>query len=199
MIMMKRFFCIVLMIMVSLGAVIVCTANNKENLANDNTFLLVVDKSKESYGTQLENDIYTQFEKQLNVMVLKESDVRDRIKNDDLEKISQLEQPELLDLATKSGVKFVLVVEILPTKSDFREILFYQAIKSEATLKVRLYDAVKKQYVLTEEVASTSTNKTMLPYTFIGKKKTVLEAVHKAAFIAVQKVNDGLDMNSYQK
>lgn len=195
----KRFFCIVLMIMVSLGAVIVCTANNKKDLSNDSTLLLVVDKSKESYGSQLKNDLYTQFEKQLNVMVLKENDVRDRIKNDDLEKISQLEQPELLELATKSGVKFVLVAEILPTKSDFREILFYQVIKSEATLKVRLYDAVKKQYVLIEEVASTGTNTTMLPYTFVGKKKTVLEAVHKATIIAVQKVNDSLDMNSYQK
>ena len=195
----KRFFCIVLMIMVSLGAVIVCTANNKKDLSNDSTLLLVVDKSKESYGSQLKNDLCTQFKKQLNVMVLKENDVRDRIKNDDLEKISQLEQPELLELATKSGVRFVIVAEILPTKSDFREILFYQAIKSEATLKVRLYDAVKKQYVLIEEVASTGTNTTMLPYTFVGKKKTVLEAVHKATIIAVQKVNDSLDMNSYQK
>jgi len=95
-----------------------------------------------------------------------------------------------LELAGKTGANRVLVVEILPTKSNFREVLFYKAIESEATIKVRLYDAVKKQYVLTEEVTSTGTNKTIIPYTFVGKKVTVLEAVHKAVVIVVQKINE---------
>jgi hypothetical protein len=190
---MKKVFCIILSMIVSFGAVIVCTASDNGELPNDNALLLVIDKSKESYGSQLQNDVYTQLEKQLHVIVLKESDVKDRIKNDNCKEISQLEQPELLELASKAGVKFVLVVEIMPTKSDFKEILFYQAIKSEATLKVRLYDAIKKRYVLVEEMASTGINKTMFPYTFVGKKKTVLEAVHRTTSIVVEKVNCSLD------
>lgn len=190
---MKKVLCIILTIIVSLGAVMVCTASNNKDLSNDKALLLVIDKSKESYGNQLRNDVYTQLEAQLPVIVLKESDVKDRIKNDDCKEISQLEKPELLELASKMGVKFVLVVEILPAKSDFKEILFYQAIKSEATLKVRLYDATQKRYVLVEEMASTGTNKTMFPYTFVGKKKTVLEAVHKTASIVAERVNCTLD------
>lgn len=190
---MKKVLCIILTIIISFGAVMVCTASNNKDLSNDQALLFVIDKSKESYGGQLRNDVYTQLEAQLHVIVLKESDVKERIKNDDCKEISQWEQPELLDLASKMGVKFVLVVEILPAKSDFKEILFYQAIKSEATLKVRLYDATQKRYVMVEEMASTGINKTMFPYTFVGKKKTVLEAVHKTANIVAERVNRTLD------
>lgn len=192
---MKKVLCIILTVIVSLGAVMVCTASNNKDLSNDKALLFVIDKSKESYGSQLQNDVYTQLEAQLPVIVIKESDVKEKIKNDECKEISQLEQPELLELASKMGVKFVLVVEILPTKSDFKEILFYQAIKSEATLKVRLYDATQKRYVLVEEMAGIGSNKTMFPYTFVGKKKTVLEAVHKTASIVAERVNCTLDDN----
>jgi hypothetical protein len=191
--MMKKVFCIILIISACFGSVLACSANENKDVSDEGTLLLVVDKSKESYGSQLKNDVYTQLEKQLKVPVIKERELQGIMKSDSLEDISKAEQPELLELAAKTGANLVLVVEILPTKSDFREILFYQAIKSEATLKVRLYDAVKKQYVLAEEVASTGTNKTMIPYTFVGKKITVLEAVHKAADIVAQKINQRLD------
>lgn len=46
--------------------------------------------------------------------------------------------------------------------------------------------------VLNEEVVGTDTNKTVIPYTFVGKKVYVLEAVHKAAAIAAQKINQSL-------
>jgi hypothetical protein len=43
--------------------------------------------------------------------------------------------------------------------------------------------------VLSEDVAGTDTNKTFIPYTSVGKKVTVLEAIHKATDMAAQKVN----------
>jgi hypothetical protein len=192
---MKKAFSISLMIMICFGSVLICLANENKDVSDENTLLLVVDKSKESYGSQLKNDVYTQLETQLKVPLIKERELQNIMKSDSLEDMSKAEQPELLELAGKTGANLVLVVEILPTKSDFKEILFYQAIKSEATFKVRLYDPIKKQYVLAEEVASTATNKTMIPSTFVGKKITVLEAVHKAAAIVAQKINQRLDIS----
>jgi hypothetical protein len=192
---MKKAFSISLMIMICFGSVLICLANENKDVSDENTLLLVVDKSKESYGSQLKNDVYTQLETQLKVPLIKERELQNIMKSDSLEDMSKAEQPELLELAGKTGANLVLVVEILPTKSDFKEILFYQAIKSEATFKVRLYDPIKKQYVLAEEVASTATNKTMIPSTCVGKKITVLEAVHKAAAIVAQKINQRLDIS----
>ena len=193
--MMKAVLCIILIILVCFGSVLVCLANENKDVSAEGILLLVADKSKETYGSQLKNDVYTQLERQLKVPVIKERELQGMTKSDGLEDMSKAEQPELLELAVKNGANLVLVVEILPTKSDFREILFYQAIKSEATLKVRLYDAVKKQYVLAEEIASTGSNTTMIPYTFVGKKITVLETVHKAADIVAQKINQRLGIS----
>lgn len=178
----KRSLCGIVMMMACLGATVVCWASDNKEV----TALVVIDKSKEPYGIELKNEVYTYLEKELKVVVTKENKLQDIMKNNDF---GRGEKPELLDLAAKTGANLVLVVEIQPVKSDFTEILFYQAIKSEATLKVRLYDAIKKQYVLTEEIASTGINKTFIPYTFVGKKVTVLEAVRKAGVIVAQKVN----------
>ena len=186
----RKLVCAFLMMMVCFGSILDCSANNNNDGSGEVTLLVVVDKSKESYGTQLKSEVYSQLEQQLKVPIIKESELQDVIKSNGFEKISEAEKPELLELAGKTGANRVLVVEILPTKSNFREVLFYKAIESEATIKVRLYDAVKKQYVLTEEVTSTGTNKTIIPYTFVGKKVTVLEAVHKAVVIVVQKINE---------
>jgi len=186
----RKLVCAFLMMMVCCGSILVCSANNGKDGSDEVTLLVVVDKSKESYGAQLKSEVYSQLEQQLKVPILKESELQDVIKNNGFEKISGAEKPELSELAGKTSANRVLVVEILPTKSDFREILFYKAIESQATMKVRLYDAVKNQYVLTEEVTSTGTNKTIIPYTFVGKKVTVLEAVHKAVVIVAQKINE---------
>ncbi len=181
----KRSLCGILMIMVCLGGTVVCWASDNKEV----TALVVVDKSKEPYGIELKNEVYTHLEEELKVIVVKENELQDVMKNNGFGDFGRAEKPELSDLAIKTGANLVLVVEIQPAKSDFTEILFYQAIKSEATLKVRLYDAITKQYVLTEEIASTGTNKTFIPYTFVGKKVTVVEAVRKAVVIVAQKIN----------
>ncbi|CUH94713.1 hypothetical protein P22_0779 [Propionispora sp. 2/2-37] len=178
-------FGILIMIMSSMGVVSVSLAQEHNDMFEQNILLAVVDKSKETYGSQLQQKVFAALKKHLESKVLldRELPVGD-ITND----LSKAERPELLKLANKTGAKQVLVVEILPAKSDFREILFYKAIKSEATLKIRLYDVITQQYVLVDEVSGMATNKTYIPYTFVGKKVTVLEAVHKAADIAGQKV-----------
>lgn len=178
----KRSLCGFVIMMVCLGGTVVCCASDNKEV----TALVVVDKSKEPYGIELKNEVYTYLEKEVKVAVKKENELQDIMKSNDF---GRSEKPELSDLAVKTGANLVLVVEIQPTKSDFTEILSYRAIKSEATLKVRLYDAIKKQYVLTEEIATTGTNKTFIPCTFVGKKVTVLEAVRKAVVIVAQKVN----------
>lgn len=181
----KRSLCVIIMMMVCCGSTLVCWAHDK----NDVTILLVVDKSKESYGMELKDEVHTYLETELKTAVTKENELQDIMKNSSFAEIGNAEKPELSDLAAKTGAKLILVVEILPTKSDIRQIVFYQAIKSEATLKVRLYDAIKKQYVLAEEIGSVDSNKTYIPYTFVGKKVTVVQAVHKAVVIVAQKVN----------
>ena len=181
----RRSLCAIIMMMVCFGATVVCWANDYKDVAA----VVVVDKSKESYGIELKNEVYTHLEKELKTVVIKENELQDIMKSNGFEDIGRAEKQDLSKLAAKTGANLVLVVEILPTKSDITQIIFYQAIKSEATLKVRLYDVVKNQYVLAEEIGSVSINKTYIPYTFVGKKVTVVEAVRKAVIIAAQKVN----------
>lgn len=186
---MKKNLQLILIMMICVVGTGVCSASDNNNLPQEKVLLVVVDKSKEAYGIQLKNQVYDQLEKQLKFSIVPKNKLQEIDKDNDLEKITEAEKPELSDLAAKNSVNRLLVVEILPTKSDFSEILFYQAIKSEATIKVRLYDAVEKQYILTAEIGSTDTNTTIIPYTFVGRKVTVLEAVHKAVDIVVQKIN----------
>ena len=189
---MGKIFSIIVVLMISFSSIVVCSAMDKKDVTDEVVLLVVADESRETYGLQLKNEVYTQLEKQLKIAICKDSESQDKITNYSFGEISKAEKPDLLELAAKKGVNMVLVVEILPTKSDFSEILFYQSIKSEATIKVRLYDAVKQQYVLTEEIGSTGINKTIIPYTFVGKKVTVVEAVHKATTIVAQRVNQTL-------
>ena len=189
---MGKIFGIIVMIIISFSSIVVCSAMDKKDVTDEGILLVVADESRETYGLQLKNEVYTQLEKQLKIAICKDSESQEKITNYSFGEISKAEKPELLALAAKTGVNKVLVVEILPTKSDFSEILFYQSIKSEATIKVRLYDAVAQQYVLTEEIRSTGLNKTIIPYTFVGKKGTVVEAVQKATTIVAQRVNQTL-------
>lgn len=188
----RKIFSIIVMIMISFSSIVVCSAMDEKDVTDEVVLLVVADESRETYGIQLKNEVYTQLEKQLKIAICKDSESQDKITNYSFGEISKAEKPDLFALAAKTGVNKVLVVEILPTKSDFSEILFYQSIKSEATIKVRLYDAVKQQYVLTEEIRSTGLNKTIIPYTFVGKKVTVVEAVQKATTIVAQRVNQAL-------
>jgi len=189
--MMKKisgFLSVFLVILIYFGAPFSCLANDTQSVSNQEVLLLIVDKSKETYGTQLQNEVFTQLKKQLKAAVMKESELLNQ-SGHEIDKIAKAEQPELLELAKKTGADQVLVVEIWPVKSDFSDIVFYKAIRSDATLRIRLYDMARKQYVLSEDVAGTDTNKTFIPYTSVGKKVTVLEAIHKATDMAAQKVN----------
>lgn len=183
------FFSTMFVLMICFGLITVCTANESKSVSDKGMLLIVVDKSKESYGDQLKNEVYTQLKNQLKCPLLEESGLQNSMNSHEYDEISKAEQLQLLELANKKGTNQVLVVEILPTKSEFNDSIIYKAIKSEATLKVRLYDRATKQYVENEEVVGIGTNKTYIPYTGVGKKVTVLEAVHQATELIAQKVN----------
>lgn len=182
-------FSTLLVVMICVGLIAVCTANESKSVCDKGMLLVVVDKSKESYGDQLRNEVYTQLKSQLKCSLLEESGLQNSMSSHEYDEISKAEQSQLLELANKKGTNQVLVVEILPTKSEFNDSIFYKAIKSEATLRVRLYDRATKQYIENEEVVGIGTNKTYIPYTGVGKKVTVLEAVHQATDLVAQKVN----------
>lgn len=185
----KCLFYAAAVLMISAGAAVSCYANGYEDNQTPEIFLIVTDASKEAYGTQLKDEVFSQLRNQLNGSVHQESETENQNTSNKTNKINWTEAADLLELANRSGANRIVVVEILPIKSDFSDILFYKAIKSEATLRIRLYDAVKRQYILTEEVAGTGINKTYIPYTSVGKKQTVWEAVRKAAKAAAEKVN----------
>jgi CRISPR/Cas system-associated exonuclease Cas4 (RecB family) len=175
--------------MISVGVPVSCYASEYKDIKTQEIFLIVIDSSKETYGTQLKNEVYSQLRNQLKVSVNKESEIKHQSVNSEISKINWAEKAELLELANQTGSNQILVVEILPSKSDFSDILIYKSIKSEATLRIRLFDAVKKQYILTEEVAGTGVNKTYIPYTSVGKKTTVWEAVQNATKAAAREIN----------
>lgn len=150
--------------------------------ANSGTLLVVVDSSKETYGPELREDVSTQIKKQLQGIVKEQPESKDAAN------LVLAERSELQKLAEMSGMAKILIVEILPIKTDFSELLFYKALQSEATLRVRLYDAAKNQYLLTEETSGKAANKTYIPYTSVGKKPTVLKAVRQAAADAAKKI-----------
>ncbi|SFL51992.1 hypothetical protein [Pelosinus propionicus] len=186
------FLSVFFIILIYYGAALSCLANDIQSISNQEVLLLIVDKSKETYGTQLQSEIFTQLKKQLKAEVMKESELINQSRHE-IDEIAKVEQSGLLDLAKKIGADQVLVVEILPVKSDFSDIAFYKAIRSEVTLSIRLYDVARKQYVLFEDVAGTDTNKTVIPYTSVGKKVTVLEAIHKATYKAAEMVNQNAE------
>ncbi len=182
------FYAVVILVVIA-GVTVSCYANEYKASQRPEILLIVTDSSKEAYGTQLKNEVFSQLRNQLNVSVNQENEFKNQNTNKVTNKINWAETTELLELANRSGSNQIVVVEILPIKSDFSDILFYKAIKSEATLRIRLYDAIKGQYILTDEVAGTGINKTYIPYTSVGKKQTVWEAVCKATKAAAEKIN----------
>jgi len=185
-------FSVIAAILLCFGTTVFCFANENESAIDQGAILLVVvDQSKETYGTELKNEVYNHLKSQVKGFIKEEKPLfNSRDNNDD--KIAKAEQFELLKLANDKDAKQVLVVEILPTKSDFTDIILYKAIKSEATLNIRLYDRATNHYMLNETVSGIDTNKTYIPYTGVGKKRTVLAAVHKATDIVVQKINQSV-------
>lgn len=185
----KCLFYAVVVVVVIVGVTVSCYANEYKASQRPEILLIVTESSKEPYGTQLKNEVFSQLRNQLNGSVNQESEIKSQNTNNETNEINWAETTELLELANRSGSNQIVVVEILPIKSDFSDILFYKAIKSEATLRIRLYDAVKRQYILKDEVVGIGINKTYIPYTSVGKKQTVWEAVRKAAKAAAEKIN----------
>ncbi len=180
---------VVVVVMISVGVTVNCYAAEYNGSQRPEILLIVTDSSREAYGTQLKNKIFSQLRDRLNGSVNQESEAENQDPNNGTNKIKWAESDELSELAGRSGSNQIIVVEILPIKSNFSDILFYKAIKSEVTLRIRLYDAVKKQYILSDEVIGEGINKTYIPYTSVGKKQSVLEAVGKATRAAAEKIN----------
>ncbi|WP_312518902.1 hypothetical protein [Anaerospora sp.] len=172
---------LMLLVLITAGITGSCSANGRKDTKSQELLLIVADHSNETYGEELKKEVFTQLQNKLQVSVSKHSN--------EARTATWVEKPELLELTNQTGVNQVVVVEILPIKSDFSDILFYKAIRSEATLRIRLYDAVKSRYIVTQEVQGTARNITYIPYTSVGKKATVSEAVRKATEAAAQTIN----------
>lgn len=188
MIIVKKLFFICLLTILSLGLIPVCQASGKEAV-----ILAVVNHSKEAYGDQVKSEVCRQFDKQQLVSAVAEKDLKVITTMFGCDELSKAEKPELGKIAEKTGVNKVVIVEILPAMIQYNQIILYQVIKAEATLRIRVYDAGKAQYTLREDIAGQGNNQTFLPYTSLGTKPAVLEAVHRAALIATEKINQELD------
>lgn len=143
----------------------------------DAAALLIADSSKASFSDILREDVKTVFENELKVKAVTEKDGL---------KIAALEKGELAKAA--EGAQKVVVVEILPTTLGYEQMLICQRLNAQATLRVRVYDKNTAQYTFYEEISGKGDNKTFIPYTSIGTKPAVQEAVHNAAVAAAGKV-----------
>lgn len=175
---------LMLLVLVTVSVTGNCYANETKDAKTPEILLLVADYSEEAYGEELKKEAFLQLQNQMQVLVNKQSNEE--------RKVAWAEKAEFTEMADQADVNQVVVVEILPIKSDFSDILFYKAIRSEATIRIRLYDAAKRQYIVTQEVRGTGVNKTYLPYTSVGKKATVQEAVRKATAAAAQIINQSM-------
>ncbi|SFM27386.1 hypothetical protein [Pelosinus propionicus] len=149
---------------------------------------VVMDSCKEKYGNELKNEITAKLEKQLPGGEMISKDLRENT----LEKLQLGDQKDLNSLAKELGSKYVLTVEILPVKSDYSDLLYYKNIKTVATLRIRLYNTITQKYALSEDVIGRGSNTTWLPYTSIGKKPPVKEAVRKATEDGIKKINQSI-------
>lgn len=157
-------------------------------ISPENLRFVVVDSCHEKYGGQLKKEIISKLDKQMPDCEIDGSD----LKATTLEQLQLGDRQYLSTLAKDLGTNSILTVEILPVKSDYNDLLYYKNIKTVATLRVRLYNAVTKQYTLTEDIIGRGSNTTLIPYTSIGKKSPVREAVQKATDAGIQKINQSL-------
>jgi hypothetical protein len=167
------------------------SSTNPENIR-----FIVMDSSKETYGNEMKSEITAKLDKQLPGGEIVNKDLRENT----LEKLQLEDQQDLNSLAKELGTNSLLTVEILPIKSDYRDLLYYKNIKTVATLRVRLYNTITQKYTLIEDVIGRGSNTTWLPYTSIGKKSPVKEAVRKATDAGIKKINQSIaDSNALPK
>jgi len=180
----KRVIVVCLVAIFSIYLVQFCKVSAQESIR-----LVIVDHSKAAYGIQLKSEVGTQLEKQLSIRSTQENELREVIKGLGFEDISKAEKHELALITEKMGVNKIIIVEILPAMIEYNQIVLCQTIKADATLRIRLYDADKGQYVLREDSSGKGSNKTFIPYTSIGTKPAVKEAVHNATLVAANEIN----------
>jgi hypothetical protein len=173
---MNRIFCIFALLVSILTVIPVSAAPAKA----ESVPFIIVDSSKESYGSELKSLIAAQLGETLLSQQMELENLAPNMEPGDKE--------DLNNLARMVGANYILVVDILPIKVDFREVLMYKSLKTNAVLRVRLYNAVEKQYILKEDITGRGSNTTFIPGTSIGKKPAALEAVHKAAAATAQKL-----------
>lgn len=172
---MNRSFWILVVLFIVLAALPVSAAP-----ANPGSIpLIIVDSSKEPYGSELKSEIAAQLGKKLPCRPIE----LNLIKN-----LESGDKEDLNNLANAVGSDYILIVDILPIKVDFCEALVYKSLKTDATLRVRLYKSTEKQYIVNEDIAGQGSNTTLIPWTSIGKKPAALEAVHKAISATAQRI-----------
>ena len=188
---MYKSLCILVTMFVMLTFPVHASSTNPENIR-----FIVMDSSKETYGNELKSEITAKLNKQMPGGEIVSKDLRENT----LEKLQLEDQQDLNSLAKELGTNSLLTVEILPVKSDYRDLLYYKNIKTVATLRVRLYNAITQNYTLIEDVIGRGSNTTWLPYTSIGKKSPVKEAVRKATDAGIKKINQSIaDSNALPK
>jgi hypothetical protein len=149
---------------------------------------IVINSSKETYGNELKSEITAKLDKHIPGGEIVNEDLRENM----LEKLQLEDQQDLNSLAKELGTNSLLTVEILPVKSDYHDLLYYKNIKTVATLRVRLYNAITQKYTLIEDVIGRGSNTTWLPYTSIGKRSPVKEAVRKATDAGIKRINQSI-------
>ena len=115
----KCLFYVVVVLIVSAGVTVSCYADEYKGSQRPEILLIVTDSSKEAYGTQLKDEVFSQLRNQLNGSVNQESEIKNQNANNETNKIHWAETAELLEMANRSGSNQIVVVEILPIKSDF--------------------------------------------------------------------------------
>ena len=172
------FAVVVLLLFVTTSPLVFASAVVVPQNDEPEVLLVVDDLSQETYGAELKTLIYKQLQGKIAGLILAEG-----------VDATNLEQVDLQVLAQQKNARQILFVEILPTKSDFKDIICYKQLRSQATLKIRLYDRDNQKYLMREIVTGTDQNTTWIPYTGVGKKVTVQKAVQNAAVIVGDKVN----------
>jgi hypothetical protein len=154
----------------------------------ENIRFVVIDSSKETYGSELKNEITSKLDKQMPGCQIARNDLG----RNTLDQLQRGDRQDLNSLAKDMGTNDLLTVEILPVKVDYREMLFYKKFRTDATLRLRLYNAATQQYTLVEDVAGHGSNTTIIPYTSVSTKPAVEEAIKKATDAGIQKINQSL-------
>lgn len=191
----SRIFLIIVMVSIlSVGAVGQAAGQEPGQVSEQKGVVcLVVDNSQENFGQKLRQTVEEELSKKFTThrISLRE------LPATDVSEAWRMEKNDFADLARQSGANQVAVIEILPARISYQQVLFCEFMKAKATLRIRYYDAQTDQYLLWEDVSGNGDNKTLFPWTSIGTKPAVVEAVHHAADFAAQKIVRTIEVNRH--